>query len=72
MERHCFWRYVVQSHSFIMEIMCDTSGWKSRDGVPELVEMYLKKAIKVDEFVSHTLPLQQINDAFTLMHEGKR
>lgn len=47
-------------------------GWKSRDGVPDLVERYLAGKVKVDEFVSHTLPLADINNGFTLMHEGKR
>ena len=47
-------------------------GWKSRDGVPKLVEEYLAGTLKVDEFVSGELPLEEINQAFTLMHEGKR
>ena len=47
-------------------------GWKSRDSVPELVEGYLKGKVKVDEFVTGDLPLSEINQAFTLMHEGKR
>ena len=28
--------------------------------------------MKVDEFVTHTMPLDDINKAFDLMHEGKR
>lgn len=47
-------------------------GWKSRDSVPQLVQDYLAGKLKVDEFVSHTLALQQINDAFQLMHDGIR
>jgi S-(hydroxymethyl)glutathione dehydrogenase/alcohol dehydrogenase len=27
--------------------------------------------IKVDEFITHTMPLEDINTAFDLMHEGK-
>ena len=27
--------------------------------------------IKVDEFITHTMPLEDINHAFDLMHEGK-
>ncbi|XP_065909980.1 alcohol dehydrogenase class-3 chain L-like [Dysidea avara] len=46
-------------------------GWKSRDSVPMLVERYLEKKMKVDEFVTHTMPLDKINEAFDLMHEGK-
>ena len=37
-----------------------------------LVEHYLEKRIKVDEFVTHTFSLDDINNAFDLMHEGKR
>lgn len=46
-------------------------GWKSRESVPKLVEQYTKKEMMVDEFVSHTKPLDEINSAFDLMHEGK-
>lgn len=46
-------------------------GWKSRDSVPELVKEYLAGRLKVDEFVTHTLPLNKINDAFDLMHHGQ-
>ena len=47
-------------------------GWKSRDGVPELVEKYLKGNLKVEEFITHTMPLTDINTAFDLMHKGER
>ena len=47
-------------------------GWKSRDSVPQLVEDYLQKKIQVDEFVTGDLPLNDINEAFDLMHAGKR
>ncbi|GAQ82963.1 alcohol dehydrogenase class-3 [Klebsormidium nitens] len=46
-------------------------GYKSRTEVPELVEGYLRKEIKVDEYITHNFPLSQINDAFKLLHEGK-
>jgi S-(hydroxymethyl)glutathione dehydrogenase/alcohol dehydrogenase len=46
-------------------------GWKSRESVPMLVEKYLKKELMIDEFVTHILPLQQINEGFELMHSGK-
>jgi len=38
-------------------------GVKSRDGVPDLVEKYMKKELKVDEFITHKFDLAQINDA---------
>lgn len=47
-------------------------GWKSVESVPKLVEEYLGKKLKVDEFVTHTFKLDGINEAFHLMHEGKR
>ena len=40
--------------------------------MPELVKDYLAGRLKVDEFVTHTLPLNKINDAFDLMHHGQR
>nr|CAH0110097.1 unnamed protein product [Daphnia galeata] len=46
-------------------------GWKSRDSVPRLVEDYLNKKVKVDEFVSHDVPYEEINNAFHLMHSGQ-
>lgn len=46
-------------------------GWKSVDQVPELVEKYLNKQLKVDEFITHRLPLSEINKAFDLMHKGE-
>uniref|UniRef100_A0A4W6FEC7 S-(hydroxymethyl)glutathione dehydrogenase n=1 Tax=Lates calcarifer TaxID=8187 RepID=A0A4W6FEC7_LATCA len=47
-------------------------GWKSVESVPKLVEDYMNKKLKVDEFVTHTLPFEQINEGFDLMHAGKR
>lgn len=46
-------------------------GWKSRDDVPQLVEDYLAGKMQVDEFVTEVLPLEQINEAFDHMHQGK-
>lgn len=46
-------------------------GYKSVDSVPKLVEEYMNKKLKVDEFVSHTLPFKRITDGFDLMHAGK-
>ncbi|MBN3313191.1 ADHX dehydrogenase, partial [Atractosteus spatula] len=47
-------------------------GWKSLDSVPQLVEDYMAKKLMLDEFVSHTLPLDGVNEAFDLMTSGKR
>jgi S-(hydroxymethyl)glutathione dehydrogenase/alcohol dehydrogenase len=46
-------------------------GVKGRSELPGYVERYLKGEIKVDEMVTHTMPLGEINRAFDLMHEGK-
>ncbi|CAG2174675.1 unnamed protein product [Oppiella nova] len=46
-------------------------GWKSRQSVPKLVEQYMDKKLMVDEFVTHTRKLDQINEAFELMHSGQ-
>lgn len=46
-------------------------GVKGRSQLPDYVERYLAGEIKVDEMVTHTLPLEGINKAFDLMHEGK-
>lgn len=45
-------------------------GFKSRSQVPWLVEKYMKKEIKVDEYITHSMSLADINQAFDLMHEG--
>ena len=46
-------------------------GVKGRSELPGFVERYLKGEIKIDPMVTHTLPLERINEAFDLMHEGK-
>ena len=42
-------------------------GLKGRDQVPELVELYLRGEIAVDRFISHRMPLEEVNRAFQLM-----
>uniref|UniRef100_A0A3Q1GS87 Alcohol dehydrogenase 1-like n=1 Tax=Acanthochromis polyacanthus TaxID=80966 RepID=A0A3Q1GS87_9TELE len=42
-------------------------GFKSKDGVPEMVKAYLNKKIKLDEFITHKMTLAQVNDAIELM-----
>ncbi|XP_014088683.2 alcohol dehydrogenase class-3 [Bactrocera oleae] len=46
-------------------------GWKSVSDVPKLVQEYLSKELLVDEFITHTMDLEAINEAFDLMHAGK-
>lgn len=46
-------------------------GVKGRTELPGYVERYLKGEIKINEFVTHTMPLDDINRAFDLMHTGE-
>jgi Zn-dependent alcohol dehydrogenase len=46
-------------------------GLKSRDDLPKLVDKYLNQEIKIDEFITNTVKLDQINEAFDLMRQGK-
>ena len=46
-------------------------GVKGRSELPGIVNNYLDGEIKIDELVSYTMPLEEINEAFHLMHEGK-
>ena len=46
-------------------------GVKGRSQLPGYVDRYLAGDIQVDPFISATLPLEEINTAFDLMHEGK-
>jgi len=45
-------------------------GVRGRTELPRFVDRYLAGRIKLDEYVSATLPLADINRAFDLMHEG--
>ena len=46
-------------------------GVKGRTELPGYVDRYMKGEIKIDEFVTHTMGLDEINTAFDLLHEGK-
>lgn len=46
-------------------------GAKGRTDVPKIVDWYMEGKIQIDEMITHTLPLESINTAFELMHEGK-
>ena len=46
-------------------------GVKGRSELPGMVEQYMDGDIKVDEMITHTMGLEDINTAFDLMHEGK-
>ncbi|PIO74650.1 S-(hydroxymethyl)glutathione dehydrogenase/class III alcohol dehydrogenase [Teladorsagia circumcincta] len=46
-------------------------GWKSVESVPKLVEEYMEKKLKIDEFITHRFPLSEINRAFDVLHKGE-
>ncbi len=46
-------------------------GVKGRSQLPGYVDQYLEGEIKIDPMITHNLPLDRINEAFELMHEGK-
>lgn len=46
-------------------------GARGRTDVPQIVDWYMDGKIEIDPMITHTMPLEQINDAFDLMHEGK-
>jgi S-(hydroxymethyl)glutathione dehydrogenase / alcohol dehydrogenase len=46
-------------------------GARGRTDVPKIVDWYMDGRINIDDLITHTLPLEKINDAFDLMHEGR-
>ncbi|HKN77739.1 MAG TPA: S-(hydroxymethyl)glutathione dehydrogenase/class III alcohol dehydrogenase [Lysobacter sp.] len=46
-------------------------GVKGRTQLPGMVQQAMRGEIRLDPFITHTLPLDRINEAFELMHEGK-
>jgi S-(hydroxymethyl)glutathione dehydrogenase/alcohol dehydrogenase len=46
-------------------------GARGRTDVPKIVDWYMDGKINIDDLITHTMPLEEINSAFDLMHEGK-
>ena len=46
-------------------------GARGRTDVPKIVDWYMDGKINIDDLITHTMPLDSINEAFSLMHEGK-
>ena len=46
-------------------------GARGRTDVPTIVDWYMDGKLNIDDLITHTMPLEKINDAFDLMHEGK-
>lgn len=46
-------------------------GARGRTDVPKIVDWYMEGKINIDDLITHVIPLEQINDAFELMHKGE-
>jgi S-(hydroxymethyl)glutathione dehydrogenase/alcohol dehydrogenase len=46
-------------------------GARGRTDVPRIVDWYMEGKIQVDPLITHTLPLERINEGFDLMHRGE-
>ena len=46
-------------------------GAKGRTEVPKIVDWYMEGKIDIDDLITHTMPLEDINKAFDLMHSGE-
>jgi S-(hydroxymethyl)glutathione dehydrogenase / alcohol dehydrogenase len=46
-------------------------GARGRTDVPGIVDMYMAGTIEIDPMITHTLPLDRINEGFDLMHRGE-
>ncbi|MAM34390.1 MAG: S-(hydroxymethyl)glutathione dehydrogenase/class III alcohol dehydrogenase [Micavibrio sp.] len=46
-------------------------GARGRTDVPKIVDWYMEGKINIDDLITHKMPLEDINKAFDLMHEGK-
>jgi len=46
-------------------------GAKGRTDVPRIVDWYMEGKINIDDLITHTMPLAEINTAFDLMHKGE-
>jgi S-(hydroxymethyl)glutathione dehydrogenase/alcohol dehydrogenase len=46
-------------------------GARGRTDVPKIVDWYMEGRINIDDLITHVMPVEQINDAFELMHRGE-
>jgi S-(hydroxymethyl)glutathione dehydrogenase/alcohol dehydrogenase len=46
-------------------------GARGRTDTPRIVDWYMEGRIQIDPMITHTMPLERINDAFALMHRGE-
>ena len=46
-------------------------GARGRTDVPKIVDWYMQGLIEIDPMITHTMPLDRINEGFDLMHKGE-
>jgi len=46
-------------------------GARGRTDVPQIVDWYMEGKINIDDLITHVMPLEEINEAFDLMHKGE-
>ena len=46
-------------------------GARGRTDVPKIVDLYMEGKVSIDPLITHTMPLEDINKAFDLMHAGE-
>ncbi len=46
-------------------------GARGRTDVPKIVDWYMERKINIDDLITHTLPLERINEGFELMTRGE-
>ena len=46
-------------------------GARGRTDVPTIVDWYMEGKLNIDDLITHTMPLGEINNAFDLMHAGE-
>ncbi|WP_395405728.1 S-(hydroxymethyl)glutathione dehydrogenase/class III alcohol dehydrogenase [Pseudoduganella sp. UC29_106] len=46
-------------------------GARGRTDVPKIVDWYMDGKLRIDELITHTMPLEKINDGFALMERGE-
>jgi S-(hydroxymethyl)glutathione dehydrogenase/alcohol dehydrogenase len=46
-------------------------GARGRTDVPKIVDWYMNGQLNIDDLITHVMPLEKINDAFELMHQGE-
>lgn len=46
-------------------------GARGRTDVPKIVDWYMEGKINIDDLITNVMPLDKINDAFDLMHQGE-